>query len=344
MLNANRESGSPILDRVLWLAGVRTMLGADASYLVLRSFNEEAADFARGLGVDVMTMKQLERWETAIKIPKDGWPNRSDFRIFDPIKKESRDRGRQKEASETEKIVRLAIQFIEIDSWHIFGYRHLNTLFRILKELSDAPDKSVNENVRRINANYVASALLVRLCQYLLAVCHDVSRVPLTDLKSYLFSRLVFGDQNPQRARGLVESTVSWVSHALNERGAVIPIELDTRRLFDPPSFAEGLVGLTEKLLVAPNEARYLPFAMETEQFSKEEDLEQFPRLRATWKAGSDLVALVKAFAVASLGVDASLLAPFRSTHHAPTKDGREGTMFDVEHPSSQPNLKIGDV
>ena len=51
------------------------MLGADASYLVLDSFDEDAADFARSLGVDVMTIKQLEIWERALNIPSDQWPN-----------------------------------------------------------------------------------------------------------------------------------------------------------------------------------------------------------------------------------------------------------------------------
>ena len=47
--HAECKSGRRVstLDRVLWLNGVRSLLGADASYLVLRSFHEDAADFAR---------------------------------------------------------------------------------------------------------------------------------------------------------------------------------------------------------------------------------------------------------------------------------------------------------
>ena len=299
-----------ILDRVLWLNGVRSMLGADASYLVLESFDEDATDFARSLSVDVMTVKQLETWEKAFSIPGDQWPNRSDFKLIDPIRKKSVAFGKQKGASERDQIVRQAIQFIEVDSWRVFGYARLNRLLRILKDLSDVPDGSTSKEARSVSTRYSASALLVRLSQYLLAVCLDVSRVPVSDLHSYLVSRLMYGDQDPRRARGLVQGTVDWMSQALKDTGVSIPPEIDSNRLFRPPVFSEGLLALIQKLLVAPNEARYLPVAMETEQFGKEKEINQFPRLRSAWHTGRDLAALVKGFAVASLGVNASLLTP----------------------------------
>ena len=48
--HAECKSGRRVrtLDRILWLAGVRTLLGADASYLVLASFDEDANEFREG--------------------------------------------------------------------------------------------------------------------------------------------------------------------------------------------------------------------------------------------------------------------------------------------------------
>ena len=138
--HAECKSGRRVstLDRVLWLNGVRSMLAADASYLVLASFDEDAADFARSLGVDVMTVRQLEIWEKALDIPSDRWPNRSDLNLIEPIKKQSNDLGKKKYASNKDKLVREAIQFVEIDSWRVFGYGRFNRLLRLLGELSDA--------------------------------------------------------------------------------------------------------------------------------------------------------------------------------------------------------------
>jgi len=312
--HAECKSGKrvPILDRVLWLNGVRSMLGADASYLVLESFDEDATDFARSLSIDVMTVRQLDTWEKAFGIPQNQWPNRSDFGLIDPIKKRSLDTGRRKDAPDVDKIIRQSIQFVDIDSWRVFGYGRLNRLLRLLKDLSDAVEKSGSEIGVNLNARYAASAVLVRLSQYLLAVCLDISRVPVSDVQGYLVSRLMYGDQDPRRARGLVHNTVDWMSQALKDRGMSIPPEVDPGRLFQPPSYSDGLVALTQKILNAPNEARYLPVAMDTEQFSKGNEVDSFARLRSARNAGSGLAALVKGFAVASLGVDRELLAPLR--------------------------------
>ena len=331
----------PILDRVLWLNGVRAMLAADASYLVLESFDEDATDFARSLSVDVMTVKQLETWEKAFDIPKDQWPNRSDFKVIDPIRKKSLSLGKQKDALEADKIIRQAINFVEIDSWRVFGYARLNRLLRILKALSDVSDESSSKEARSVGARYSASALLVRLSQYLLAMCLDISRVPVSDIHSYLLSRVTFGDQDPQRSRALVKNTVEWMSQALRDRGMIIPPEVDVNRLFNPAGFSEGLVSLTRRLLSAPDEARYLPVAMETEQFGDEVDIDQFPLLRSAWHAGRDLAALVKGFVTASLGVDASLLTPLREDLSTARAVGQGNKKKDAGSSSGQTELRL---
>ena len=330
-----------ILDRVLWLNGVRAMLGADASYLVLPSFDEDGADFARSLGVDVMTVKQLETWETALNIPPDRWPNRSDFQLLDPIRKHANEAGRRQDASSRDRVVRQAIQFVEIDSWRLFGYGRLNRLLRLLKDLSDLSSATVPKQTKNLGTRYSASALLVRLSQYLLAVCHDVSRVPVSDLHSYLSDRLIFGDQDPRRARRLVQTTVDWMSQALREQGATIPRGVDSSRLFQAPGFSDGLISLTQKLLGAPNEARYLPIAMETEQFGKDGQTESFPRLGLASRAGRELVALVKGFSVASVGVDKSLLEPLWEDLNAPDNPGQRIDNADKVSCPGQPGLNL---
>ena len=330
-----------ILDRVLWLNGVRSLLGADASYLVLQSFNEDAVDFARRLNIDVMTVKQLETWERALKISKYEWPSRSDFKVIDPIRSRARSLGKQSGASSSHRISRRALQFVEIDSWRVFGYRRLNQLLRILKDLSEVYDHTAPMEARRLYVRYSASALLVRLSQYLLAVCLDVSRVPVSDLHSYLLSRLTYGDQDPNHVRGLVTSTVEWIAQALKERGMEIPPEADDTRLFRPPEFSQGLVGLTQKILIAPHEAKYLPIAMEVEQFGKKEEAAVFPRLGTAWQLGRDLATLVRGFAIASLGVNAAILTPLREDPPA-LRDGVQGAKKEKgESLSGQPKLSL---
>ena len=299
-----------ILDRVLWLNGVRSLLNADASYLVLANFDEDAADFARSLGIDVMTVKQLETWERSLDIPKDKWPARSDFQTIDPTRTELNNIGRMREASKRDRKVRESIQFVEIDSWRTFGYGRFNRLLRLLKELSDECHITPPSGARIISSRYAASALLVRLSQYLMAICNDVSRVPVSDLRAYLHSRLLYGDQDPLRSHSLVQNTVDWMSTGLRMHGVALPLELDSKQLFEPPDYSEGLFSLVQKILDSPYEARYLPIAMEAEQFGKSDDAEVFPRLRSAWSTGRHLATLVKAFAIASLKIESSHFTP----------------------------------
>ena len=335
--HAECKSGKRVstLDRVLWLNGVRSLLGADASYLVLASFDEDAADFARNLGVDVLTIKQLETWEKSLGIPKDKWPARSEFMFLDPIKTQLNNFGKKQDSSEKDRKIRESVQFVEIDSWRLFGYGQLNRLLRLLKELSDECRTAPPRGIGIIASRYAASALLVRLSQYMMAICHDISRVPVSDSRAYLQSRLLFGDQDSVRARALVQTTVDWMSTGLREQGVSVPLELDSKRLFEPPDYSEGLFSLIQKLLDSPFEARYLPIAMEAEQFGKADDAEDFPRLRSAWNTGRHLAALVKAFAIASLKVESSHLTPLRA---GPASEPRVGKIGGAETAGNTPD------
>ena len=328
-----------ILDRILWLSGVRGLLGADASYLVLESFDEDAAEFAKSLGIDVMTIKQLGIWEKALAIPADQWPNRSDFKLNDPIRRESLNSGRPRGALKKDRVIRQAIQFVEIDSWREFGYSRLNRLLGFLNSLSDEPDNDDQNELGKLTTRYAVSLLLVRLSQYLLAVCHDVSRVPLSDIESYLLNKLTFGDQDSIRARKLIQTSIDWMSQALKDRNMSVPPEVNAHRLFQPPPYSDGLVALIQKLLAAPNEARYLPVAMDTIQFGMEKDITAFPRLQNAMRFAKDLVALVRGFTIASLGVESSLLIPIRKElqyrHTAKISSKKKGCKI----PSNQTKL-----
>ncbi len=302
-----------VLDRALWLNGVRAMLQANSSFLVLQSFSEGAAEFARSLGVDVITVKQLTALEADLNVPEQMWPNLSAFSLFDPVVENWLKIGKPGSASEIERLVRDAIQFIRLDSWRQFRYALLNRLLRTLQLLSNESTRLATETDSMLSCRYTASMLLVRLSQYLLAICHDVSRVPVSDLDKYLFDRLVFGDQDAERSRVIVQNTVQWMSRALNERQVAVPTEINTNRLFKPPTYSEALVELIRILLRNPHESKYLPIAMDTEQFGDEDELSNFPRLRLARNAGRGLVELTKGFAVASLGIRPEVISPIRT-------------------------------
>ena len=301
---------TPLLDRILWLRGVRTLLGADGSYLVVLDFDKDASDFARALDIQLLTVRQLEEWETAIPILQDYWPCRSDFATYDTARAAWRKLSGSKEADADWRSLREILGFIEVDSWLGFHYRQLNKLLRLMADLARQYDRTHSEPNRGLCSRYCLSALLVRLCQYLLAICHDVSRLPATDVGPYVHQRLIYGDQDPERTSGLIDGTVNWIKQGLDKKGIPMPPEIDVGRLYEPPPYAADLLQLIDRLLQQSHEARYLPVAMEAMQFGNPELVGRFPRLKAAAAAGDNLAAIVKGFVIRASAVPKGLAEP----------------------------------
>jgi len=228
--------------------------------------------------------------------------------LYQPVKNQWLKTGKKKKASQQWRLIRDAIQFVEIDSWLKFRYGLLSRLLRLLSQISLEYKTGDKPKDWIIAAKYASSALVVRLAQYLLAVCHDVTRVPVSDVNGYLAQRLTFGDQDPRRAMGLIQSTIAWIEQGLQHAGTALPNTINAERLSTPPSYAWEFISLIHRVLEHSNEARYLPIAVETAQFADSETLQVFPRLKAASAAGDHLAALAKGFVVSGLSVEKSLL------------------------------------
>lgn len=297
-----------LLDRILWLNGVRTLLRADSSYLIAEDVDLEATDFARSLDIELFTTKHLDTWEKSIGIPADAWPCRSEYLTFDAARAAWR-KATDKD-DEVWRFLRAALAFVEIESWLTFRYRLLNKLLRLVTELSQYYDTPLDDD-RGLCARYVFSALLVRFAQYLLAICEDSSRVLPTEIEKYLTNRLTFGDRDPGQAIHFTKATVEWVRRALTANRLKMPTEIDTARLHTPPEFTSELVQLVRRLLDQSQEARYLPLAIERMQFGSPSD-DVLLRYKAAANSAEGLAALVRAFIARTFKVSSKLAAPVR--------------------------------
>ena len=297
-----------LLDRILWLNGVRTLLRADSSYLIAGDVDLEATDFARSLDVELFTTKHLDAWEQSIGIPADVWPCRSDL-IFDAARLVWKAGGDKDD--EVWRFLRTAQAFVEVESWLTFKYRLLNKLLRIITQLSRYYDAGIDGD-RELFARYVFSALLVRFAQYLLAICEDASRVLPTEIDKYLTNRLTFGDQDPAQAMDFTKATVEWVRRALTANRLKMPSEIDTARLHTPPGYTPEFVQLVKRLLEQSQEAPYLPLSVERMQFGLDAD-DALARYKAAAHSAEGLAALVRAFVARTFKVAPKLAAPVRA-------------------------------
>lgn len=298
-----------LLDRILWLNGVRNLLRADSSYLIATDVDLDATEFARGLEVELFTAKHLEAWEKSLGIPPDVWPCRSDYLTFD-IAQSVWNKASDKD-DEVWRFLRSALAFIEVESWLTFRYRVLNKLLRLLGEMPRFYDVNIQAD-RELCTRYVFSALLVRFAQCLLAVCEDASRVLPTEVEKYLIDRLTFGDQDPEQATDLTRATVEWVRRALTANGQKMPSQIDTTRLHTPPTYTAEFVQLVRRLMDQSQEARYLPLAVERMQFGLSTD-DVLVRYKAAANSAEGLAVLIRAFIARTFKVPSKLTGPVRA-------------------------------
>ncbi len=263
-LHAECKGGKiAVLDRVLWLSGLRALLRADATYLVAADLDLDASQFATSLDVQLLTFKQLDSWESSLSIGADSWPCRSDLQAYEIPRERWQRISAELKTDEVWTLLREALAFIEIESWRTFRYRYVNKTFRLLESLAAGYPKDATNTDAELCSRYVLGSLLVRLSQLLLGICLDVSTVLPADLKKYLHDRLTFGDQDPAYAASLIQGTVQWITRAVQESGGHIPTSIDVGRLYAPPRYANELVELVERLLANSNDARYIAIASE---------------------------------------------------------------------------------
>ena len=326
-----------LLDRVLWLHGVRTLLRADSSYLIAKDVDLSASEFARTLDVQLFTEQHLDAWEKALDIPVDSWPCRSNYVTFDSARRiwNHQSTGQR---DELWRVLRGALAFIEVESWLKFRYRRLNKLFRLVDEVSRIHADGVLNHDQELCARYVFSGLLVRLSQYSLAICADVAGILPLEVEKYLTNRLVFGDQDPTQAAELTTATVAWVREGLLAKGIAMPSEIDPARLQSIPPYTTEVVSLIRRLSVQSHEARYLPLAVERMQFGMDGD-NKLRKFRAAAASAETLAALLKAFVARAFKVPSALATPVHADltgAYAPSNMGGLGTSATATRIPSQ--------
>lgn len=311
------EKNAKVLERSFWLAGVRSLLSADRSLLVLPSYDRDSSDFARQLGIETLAIETLAGLEASYQVPHDWWPGRSDFERWD-----------QFTMARATVVDKYSLRGYAIDelaeicseyAWKPFNYATLNRTLRLIasscEELSRVPD---TEELQEFYKFYI-SAGLVRFSHYMLNVCQDLVSSRPTDRKAYLEEKLVFGDSEPYKTKRMVNGWINMVKSELAQYSIPFPERWTPGLFLAAPAYHQTLLAFIEKLLAQPERSIFLPLAMEMVQFGHQEE----PRgeVRKWVDAGRPIAESLKAFFVQEMGVNASLLAPVDSERFRITDD-----------------------
>ena len=74
-----------VLDRVVWVRGVKEMIGADHPHLVIDHCDPVSVQFARTLGVEILQAAGLNALESALRIGPTFWPGRANLAAYQPV-------------------------------------------------------------------------------------------------------------------------------------------------------------------------------------------------------------------------------------------------------------------
>lgn len=300
------EKKAQTLDRAFWLAGLRKLLHADRSMLIVPAYEAEQFSFARELEIELVSTETLSEMEGACGVDPAWWPGRTDLAAWPALSLE--DVGLfLRESEQLRSWTKDVLVFCQEEGWRVFSYSGLNRLLRLIEDGGSiiARDKLAGDALDLIR--YVLSIAMVRLSHYMLAICEELLPRYRTEREPFLSDRLRFGDLPAGKMRQITESTAKMIRTALTDHGVTPPAQWTAENFMRLPTWTKSFVELASKLMDAPASAIHLPYAVE---------LLQFGNVGPGPKAASDGLATgrtpaeqLRAFIVQGLHVPAEALA-----------------------------------
>jgi len=296
-----------ILDRVLWMKGVRELLNADGSFLVVANFDPDTLSFAKSLGITLLTGADVAVLEANLGIPNTWWPGRSQYNAVEKVCRMWRSQWSIERPTKEWTMLKQIFSHIQIDSWQCLDYRTLNRAFRMLGDIGETINHTESEEQTECMC-FAVGALCVQLAQVIVNCCADLVGHEPTARKEYLSKRLVFGENDSRYAVSLIEGTVELVRQVTITDGAVDRLVLDTSRLTNSPCYSDDFFRLVEQFIENPFAARYVALAGELRLFGPEGDIpSELFQLQFAYDKGSILLDYLIGFIIRNFAIPSTV-------------------------------------
>jgi len=290
------------LDRVVWVRGMMSILGAERGYLVVDHCNAESATFAVGNSVEILQEPGLHALEQALRIGSAFWPGRSNYYVYEPLEKAA---GREADGrgSALQGWILDALEIWREASALSFSYARLNNLLSKIEQFGAILRKeSPHSDVVPVYA-FAAAAMMVRLSQYVLfAACDTLGMTPM-EREAFVAERLTAGNLSLDQTRRLMSSALNLAKVKLQEHGIEAPASWDSEHLVTPPSYSRGFAEMVGRVIADGNRARMLALALELRLFGFAGDERGSGGLVKRLTFAMPLTGLIRGFVVQSLGL-----------------------------------------
>jgi hypothetical protein len=295
------------LDRVVWVRGMMTVLGAEMGYLVLDRCSPESVSFASSHGVEILQSAGLAALEDALRIGSSFWPGRANYTAYQEIEA-ALSREADIKATSLQAWLRQALEIWREASALFFSYARLNNLLGKLDQLAgilkveEVPEKSA------VLYRFAVGALLVRLSQYLLFAAADTLGMTKTERERFTTDRLTAGTLDLQQTRSVMQSALNLAKAKLEQHGVDAPPNWDAEHLLAAPNYSRAFAEVVDRVVADAHRARLLPLALELRLFGFAGSERASSGLVKRVEYALPLTGLVRGFAIQTLGLPDDLV------------------------------------
>jgi hypothetical protein len=290
------------LDRVVWVRGMMSVLGAERGYLVVDHCSPESSGFAAANRVEILQHAGLDALENALRIGSGFWPGRANFFVYEPIDKAV---GREADgkSSALQAWIQEASEIWREASALSFSYGRLNNLLAQVEQLGAILKTETPPSETAPTYAYAVGALLVRLSQYVLFAASDTLGMTKIEREEFIAERLTSGSLGLEQTRKVMRSALNLAKAKLQEHGVESPPNWDAEHLVTPPSYARAFAEVVDRVVADGHRARMLPLALELRLFGYAGDERGSSGLIKRVGFAMPMTGLIRGFAVQSLGL-----------------------------------------
>jgi hypothetical protein len=296
-----------VLDRVVWVRGVKEVIGADHPHLVIDHCDPVTAQFARTLGVEILQAAGLTALESALRIGATFWPGRSNLAAYQPVEESIKLIVGRSTAGDMSEWLAQASELWRDASALAFSYGKLNSLLGAIGSCSAFASRSSPDAVESRALRYAAGALLVRLSQYVLFAASDTLAMAPTEREQYLAERLTAGGLELEQSRRILEGALKMAVAHLRSQRIEPPATWTVDHMLSAPPYAKPFVTAVERVIGDGEQSRLLPLAMEMRLFGFGGDEAGSARMVSRVRQALGPTGLVIGFARQSLGLPEAL-------------------------------------
>jgi hypothetical protein len=240
-------------DRLLWLVGVNRLVGADDGFLAtIKGARDADRHFARSLGLQLVDVRDLERREAILGLA----PNReARFHSLDALVLE-RD---VEAATAKDEELRRVLVFVRSELWLGEPVPSLKRALGAMRIIGQRWSPDVGEHAQRV-LRWIVSEAIIGFSVALTRLAAESYRVPEEVFAKHLNERLAEGLASYDAMREIAKQVDTFLVGVLREAGVddtgvVGAIGALAPR---PPSYAEPLIELVQRLAAEPRLTREL--------------------------------------------------------------------------------------